>query len=110
MSYTISISEDGKYLRVQVNEPMTRKLAVQIGLEMNATGAEYGLKCYLYDMREAPNVELPSVNYFLAHKDMPTLQLDKSVRSAILVSPEDHSHDFGDCSIERGVHRAPVQG
>ena len=96
MGYTISVSEDGTYLRVQVNEPMTRKLAGRIGQEMNATGAEHNLKCYLYDLRNVPNVESPATNYFFAHEDMPALHLDKSVRSAILASPEDHSHDFAE--------------
>ena len=96
MGYTISVSEDGKYLRVQVNEPMTRKLAGRIGQEMNATGAEHNLKCYLYDLRNAPNVESPATNYFFAHEDTVALRLDKSVRSAILVSPDDRSHDFAE--------------
>jgi len=96
MGYTISISEDGKYLWVQVNEPMTRKLAGRIGQEMNAAGARYGLRSYLYDVRNAPNIESPTANYFFAHEDMSSLQLDKSVRSAILASPDDHSHDFAE--------------
>lgn len=57
MSYEITISGSGKYLRVRIVGEMTRKLAQQIAVDATGRSIEHGVERFLYDVRDAPNVE-----------------------------------------------------
>jgi hypothetical protein len=105
MSYEISLSGNGTYVHVRVTEPMTRDLARRIALEANAHSSVHAVKRFLYDMRGAPNVETVFSNYQYANEDMASLQLERSARCAILVRPDDHSHDF----VETAIRNAGYQ-
>lgn len=94
MSYEISIAENGKYVRVKVTAAITTELARQFSIDASSYGAKNDLKRYLFDVREARNVASTLLNYQYAHKEMADMKLDKTARSAILVSPADKSHDF----------------
>jgi len=95
MPYTIKLSEDGKYILVTTQGDMTRELAMEHNREAHALGRELGIKRYLVDLRASRNVESPTDGYQFAYHDMPEdPEIDRSARVALLVSPEDHSHDF----------------
>jgi hypothetical protein len=94
VSYEISIAENGKYVRVKVTAAITTELARQFSIDASSYGAKNDLKRYLFDVREARNVASTLLNYQYAHKEMADMKLDKTARSAILVSPADKSHDF----------------
>lgn len=95
MAYTITPSADGKYILIKVTGEVTRKVALEYILKSHALGRELGINCYLVDGTEARNVESNFGNYNFAYYDAPnTPNIDKSARVALLVSPDDRSHDF----------------
>ena len=95
MGYTITPSADGKYIVLKVTGDMTRRLTMDQNLESHAMGKRLGINRYLVDVTESRNVESVIDNYRFAYEDMrQAADIDKSARVAVLVSPDDHSHDF----------------
>jgi len=95
MYYTISPSEDEKYIILKVQGEINRKDAMVQNLEAHALGKEKGINRYLVDVTEAKNTDSITNNYEFAYTDIKkTESIDKTAHVAILVSPEDHSHDF----------------
>jgi len=94
MSYKITVSKNGMHIRVRVDEAMTRVLAVEIAGKLAALSAERGIKNFLYDVRNAPNIESIVDNYTFAQEDMAEMGLDRGANAAILTREGDTSHDF----------------
>jgi hypothetical protein len=95
MSYSIKPSEDGNYIILKHWGEIDRKLTTQRNLEAHALGAKLGIKRHLVDLTEARHVDTVMNTYDFAYKDMQFLPgIDKKARVAVLVSPDDHSHDF----------------
>ncbi len=94
MSYTVSLSENEKYIICCVSGEMDIDIAKQFTIDMNELSHETRIKRFLVDVRKAPNVSDMFDNYKFAYKDMNELDLQRDVRSAILVSTGDKSHDF----------------
>ncbi|MBN2556417.1 MAG: hypothetical protein JXA97_10805 [Anaerolineales bacterium] len=95
MGSTISVSEDQNYIILKAVGNYTRELAMADNLKAHAMGREMGIKLYLSDMTEARNIETTTDNYYFANKDMKTTPgIDPHARVALLVQPEDRSHDF----------------
>lgn len=94
MDYEIKLSGSGRYVVVKIFNEMNVDKGHKTAIESQKLADEYNLKKFLYDVREAPNVEPPSSNYFFAYKDMPTLKGIRGNMVAILISPEDNSHNF----------------
>lgn len=95
MSYEIYLSEDGKYIVAKHWGELTSEIVMQRTLEAHALGDELGITCHLMDVTEAVNVDSVTKTYRFAYEEMralPGINLD--ARVAVLVSPEDHSHDF----------------
>ena len=64
-------------------------------LETHALGDELGISRYLVEATEAVNVDSTLENYSFAYTDMQTpTGINKAAIVALLVSPDDHSHDF----------------
>ncbi len=94
MSYTITISENGKYIICRVTGPMTAEVAQEFAGEMDNLSRAKNIKRFLTDVREAPNISTINQNYEYAYQGMKDLKLQRGVRSAILVDPADTTHDF----------------
>ena len=95
MSYSVKPSEDGKYIILKHWGEIDRKLTTQRNLEAHALGAELGITRHLVDLTEAKHVDTVINTYEFAYKDMRLLPgINKDARVAVLVSPDDHSHDF----------------
>lgn len=95
MSYTIKPSDDGKYIILKHWGEITSELAMQRNLEAHALGVELGLTRYLVDVTEAKNVDSVTKTYKFAYEDMRVPPgINRNARVAMLVSPNDHSHDF----------------
>jgi hypothetical protein len=95
MSYTILLSDDQKYIVVTVEGSITRKIAMQHNLEAHAFGKKLGIQRYLVDATQARNTESTLKGYQFAYEDMhETPEIDRDARVALLVAPDDHSHDF----------------
>ena len=58
------------------------------------TAIREGVTLYLADVREAPNVASTFNQFNLAYEELPIMNLHKGSKIALLVSPDDLSHDF----------------
>jgi hypothetical protein len=95
MSCTIEASANRKYIVQTITGEITRELAIKYNEDAHAMGKLLGIKKYLVDLRKARNVDTVSNNYNFAYKDMQEDSLiDVSARVVVVVSPDDHSHDF----------------
>ena len=94
MEYETSISESGGYISVKVNQPMTNDLGRRLGTDVARLANEKNIKKFLVDVRKAPNLHSVTDDYVYAYKDMDNFGFTKSMQSALLISPDDSSHDF----------------
>ena len=99
MSFKIALSENGTHLRVRVDEPMSRTLATEIAEALTKLAEKHGVKNYLYDVRNAPNVESVIDNYTFAYEDMSKMEIDREANVAILIREDDTSHDFVETAL-----------
>jgi len=90
----IKISDNGKYIIVQVKENMTRTLAERLGLEAVQLGNTKNITRFLYDLRDSRNTETINANYIFAKQDMKRIEPNPENMIAMLTSPNDRSHDF----------------
>jgi hypothetical protein len=95
MNYTITLSANGKYIEIQIKGEIDRESAMRVNLEAHALGRELGIHHYLTDLSQCRNTESTLGNYEFAYADMKAEPgIDRLARVAVLVSPDDHSHDF----------------
>lgn len=95
MGQTINVSDDGKYLILKISGEINRKTAMEYNIESHKKGKELGIKKYLCDLIDAKNIETNIDNYVFAYKDMQNpMAVDTTACVAMVVDPEDHSHDF----------------
>jgi hypothetical protein len=92
---SITPSTDRTYIILRVVGDYTRDRAMTNTIEAHAMGRELGIRRYLVDMTESRNAESVLANYEFARKEIwDAPEIDKTALVAVLVSPEDHSHDF----------------
>lgn len=94
MTCTISVASDNKYILLKFHGDVTRQSAGKYILEAHELGRKLCINEYLVDMTESRNVDPVIENYEYVHVDMEQPAILKTARVALLVSPEDHSHDF----------------
>jgi hypothetical protein len=95
MEYSITVSVDRTHILLKVRGDMTRRTAMSLNLEAHALGRKINVRRYLVDVTEARNTESEIENYKFAYADMLNTEgIDREARVAMLVSPDDHSHDF----------------
>ena len=95
MPYTITPAENGEYIIIKFGGEWNRDLGNQAMIEATALASKLGIRCHLTDVTESRNTEAMLQNYRFARTDMQEKQsVDQSACVALLVSPEDHSHDF----------------
>jgi hypothetical protein len=96
-SYSIYPSDDGKYIISKHWGVFTSDVLMQRIQEAHKLGEELGITRHLMDVTEARNVDSVTKTYRFAYKEIghyPGISL--KVKVAVLVSPEDHSHDFAE--------------
>jgi hypothetical protein len=94
-SRSIVPSSDRRYIILRVVGNYIRERAMTNIIEAHAMGRELGIHRYLVDMTESRNAESVLTNYEFARKEIwAAPEIDKTALVAVLVSPEDHSHDF----------------
>ncbi|MBT3059710.1 MAG: hypothetical protein AB2728_09305 [Candidatus Thiodiazotropha sp.] len=92
--YKISIDSNAHYIFVDVLRPMTSELGRRCAEDAVRLGERNGIKCFLVDLRGSPNIQSTLPNYQFAYHDMKELGFPKDSRSALLIDPDDRSHDF----------------
>ena len=94
MGYSISLSENKKYIICRVNGKITRDVARQFTGELDRLSRSHKIKRFLTDVRDAQNALSTFEKYDFAYKDMAEMDLQRDVRSAVLVGETDKTHDF----------------
>lgn len=94
MKYSVSLSDDKKYILITVNVDITVELAKKFSVEARDLGIKHNIDRFLFDMTDSPNVESTMRNYSYAYEDMPEMELNRNAKSAVLVDPADQSHSF----------------
>lgn len=109
MSYTIYPSEDRKYIVLKHCGEMNSEFGMTRVMEAHKMGAEIGITRYLVDLTEAINVDPAPKSYTYAYKDFETpTGIKRNARVAMLVSPEDHSHDFVETVLRNAGHNVTL--
>lgn len=95
MDKKITVAPDRTYIVMELTGEITRRSAMDANMEAHKLGGELGINRYLVNLLACRNREDVVDNYEFAYQDLRTSpDLDRSARVALLVSPEDHSHDF----------------
>ena len=103
MEYTITVSNDQKYIVIKIKGDINRHNAMPLNLEAYKIAKEQNIRKFFVDVTEARNTDDPIDSYEFAHKDMiQTAGIERGSRVAALVHPGDHSHDF----METVLHNA----
>lgn len=96
MDYELSISESHRYVICRINRPITADFALDFAKAADEFALERGVNKVLYDMRSIRNMESTMRMHDLAYRDVAEMGIRRNVRSAVLIDPEDHSHDFAE--------------
>jgi hypothetical protein len=73
---------------------MTPDLGRLCAVDAARLANERNIKKFLFDVRKAPNLQSVTEDYTYAYKEMDRFGFSRTMRSALLVSPDDRSHDF----------------
>ena len=108
MNYTIKLSKNQKFLGVKAEGQINIDIARQWSADVEKKSRAMGIQRFLFDVRDAQNVGTVLENYIFAYQDSMKLNLPKSVRSAILVSETDRSHDFVETTFKNAGYNVKI--
>lgn len=94
MRYDITPSETGRYLVCRVTGPLTVTTARTLVRDVDRRSRSRQVKRILSDLRDAPSTLDTLATYRFAYTDMAALALQRDVRVALLVHPDDPTHAF----------------
>lgn len=94
MSFEVFMSDNQKYIVCRVTGQIGADTAREFGQAMDDLSRDRHVDRFLTDVRSALNVAGVLDNYLFAYRDMAELHFQRNVRSAILTTPGDSSHDF----------------
>ncbi len=95
IQYNITIPENKRYVLIEVEGEINRMNAMEYTLKAHEIAAREGIKKFLVDVTRAINNESVGNNFDFAYEDLKNEpRVARAVRVAMLVAPEDHSHDF----------------
>jgi hypothetical protein len=104
MGYSISVSEDRTFVIQKMWGPITIAKALASATESHALGKKLGINHYLVDAVEAQNVENPVANYEFANHQIDPSKINRNACVALLVHPDDKSHDFVQTVLRNAGH------
>ena len=109
MSYTITASQNNEYIIVKATTNMYRKLAAEIAEQAMLMGKKLEISRYLIDLTASRNLESILGSYQSAYEDLAELSWRKILtRVALLVDPQDNSHDFNEIVLNNIGIRATL--
>ncbi len=95
MPHNIYVSDDSSYVILEQSGKITRKHQLQCNIEAHKVGKERKIRKYFVDLIHARNVDSNIENYQFTYEDIRGAnEIDRTAVVALLVDPNDHSHDF----------------
>jgi len=89
MKYDVSVSDNKRYIRIRVNEPVTADVLKGFISETANKTKEYKVNKFLFDLRNSPNRTSPSIHYEFVYKRVEELGFVHGSKHAIIVKTED---------------------
>ena len=108
MDYHVSLTENKKHLICVVTGKFSADQAKLFAEEAGKLALETGCRRLLFDVRNARNTSDIFQNYDFAFDAGDHLIHQSDTRTAILVSPEDDSHDFMETVMSRAGYTTRV--
>jgi len=94
MEYELKVSNGGNYLIVTHKGNVTGEIALKAVLESHTLAREHGILCILVDAIEARYFESKMEKYYATvYERFKNQQIDRRTCVALLVDPDDYSHD-----------------
>ena len=94
MDYDVSLPDGGRYILIKIFVPMTSEIGRRCGTDASRLGDEKKVNRYLFDLRDSPNIQSVAQNYDFAYSELADFGFSRNSLSALLVRPNDRSHDF----------------
>ena len=95
LRHRIEVSDNHKYIIIYLEGEINRNTAMPYTIEAHKLGKKTGIQKYLLDASNARNTDTVGNNYDFAYKDLKEEpMIERSAMIALLVAPDDHSHDF----------------
>jgi hypothetical protein len=95
MDYSITPSENQKYIIHKITGDIDRSIALPQVLEAHALGRKLGIDRFLVDLTEARNTDNVGNTFFFTNQDLKTNSgINAFAWVALLINPEDDSHNF----------------
>ena len=101
MGYEITVSDSGRYIIVRVTGSLDTHIANKYTVDARDLSQEKGIPRFLFDVRDATNVQSAFANYTFARSDMRRHSLSPTARSAILAREGDSSHDLVESFVQQ---------
>ena len=108
MEYDISLSDEGNYIIVKYRGNIKADIALKSTLESQALAKEHGIFCILVNVIDSRNLENAMKNYDFAYKTFQNAKIEKRSCVALLVAPDDHSHDFMETLLRNNGHDVTI--
>jgi hypothetical protein len=94
MDYEITTPPGKNYVHIKVYETITPDLERSFASEAIKQAKAHNRMHYFTDVTGVRNVSDPADMYKLAYQELAAMGMDRRSKIAILVSADDHSHDF----------------
>jgi hypothetical protein len=105
MQYKLNMMEGRPWIYVRVYDPMTKALALDVLKDAARQAAKQGVCNLLIDARGTPSVKTTVEDYDIAYYRLQELGFTRDSKSAILVDPDDKTHDFFEtCTMNAGYN------
>ena len=105
MQYELNMTEGRSRLSVRVYDPVTKALALDLLKEVVRESTKHDVSNLLIDARGVPSTKTTVEDYDIAYYRLEELGFKPHVKSAIVVDPDDQTHDFFEtCTMNAGYN------
>lgn len=103
--YELNVTEGRPWIYARVYDPVTKALVLDLLKEIVRESAKSGVSGLLIDVRGAPSLKTTVEDYDIAYYRLQELGFKPHLKSAIVVDPEDKTHDFFEtCTMNAGYN------
>lgn len=100
MDYKIKIVESKNYIVMKIFSDITLEVAREFTRDLAATVERTKIQNIFCDARGSRNVISTFDNYTYGYREMAELGLRQNIRSAVVIDPEDKTHNFIETVIQ----------
>jgi len=103
--YELNVAEGQPWIYVRIYDPVTKTLALGLSQDAIRELVKQDLCGFLIDVRGTSNLKTTVEDYDIAYYRLQELGFKPHFKSAMVVDPEDRSHDFLEtCTVNAGYN------